>query len=72
MVKIRTNVLIVGLATKVATLAFFLGIVWHFHNLKKEEKVRAEAWKGWRKAMMAVYISSALIIVSFELPMIRR
>jgi hypothetical protein len=62
-VKIGTDVLIVGLAVQVATFALFMGIVGKFHALTGSE-VREEAGGGWRKVLMAVYISSGLIIVS--------
>lgn len=62
--KIGTNVLIVGLATQVVTFAFFVGIVGRFHQLTREGDVRVDAGRGWRWVLKAVYVSSALIIVS--------
>jgi len=62
-VDIGTNVLIVGLATQVATFAFFMAIVGRFHQLTRSG-VRDGCGDGWRQVLMAVYISSVLIIVS--------
>jgi hypothetical protein len=62
-VKIGTDVLIVGLAVQVATFALFMGIVGRFHALTTGG-VREEAGSGWEKVLKAVYVSSALIIVS--------
>jgi hypothetical protein len=63
-VKIGTDVLIVGLATQVVTFAFFVGIVGRFHHLTRQGEVKDDAGRGWRLVLKAVYISSALIIVS--------
>lgn len=57
------NVLIAGLATQLATFMFFVGILRRFHQLANIEG-RADAPKGWRKVLLAVYVSSALVIVS--------
>jgi hypothetical protein len=64
-VHIGTNVLIVGLATQVATFIFFVAIVIRFHQFTREVGgVREDAGRGWKPVLHAVYISSALIIVS--------
>jgi hypothetical protein len=63
-VTIGTDVLIVGLATQVITLAFFLGIVRKFHALTKRAGVRGNAGQGWKTVLRTVYISSMLISVS--------
>jgi len=62
-VKIGTDVLIVGLAVQVATFALFMGIVGKFHSLTVRG-VKEDAGYGWRRVLKAVYVSSALIIVS--------
>ena len=62
--KIGTDILIVGLATQVMTFAFFLVIVATFHAVTRSGKMRPDAGEGWKKVLMAVYISSTLIIVS--------
>jgi hypothetical protein len=62
-VTIGTDVLIAGLATQVATFAFFMTIIIKFHLMAKAA-VRLDAGNAWRKMLFAVYFSSALIIVS--------
>lgn len=64
--KIGTDVLIVGLATQVVTFAFFVGIVGRFHRLTQQGEVKDDAGRGWRLVLKAVYISSALIIVTSQ------
>ncbi len=57
--------LITGLAMQLATFAFFFAIVAQFHMLTRGvEGVREGAGNGWRKVLLAVYVSSGLIIVS--------
>ena len=65
--KIGTDVLIVGLATQVVTFLFFVSIVGRFHQLTRAGEVRVDEGNGWRLVLKAVYISSALIIVSWIL-----
>jgi hypothetical protein len=60
---IGTDVLIAGLATQVATFAFFMAIVVRFHVLTRRER-DVQAGEKWRKILFAVYVSSILIIVS--------
>lgn len=64
---IGTDVLIVGLATQVATFVFFVAIVTQFHRFTQTAGgVREDAGEGWKQVLYAVYISSALIIVSLK------
>lgn len=55
--------LIAGLATQLAAFTFFVGVLRRFHQLANTEG-RADAPRGWRKVLLAVYVSSGLIIVS--------
>lgn len=64
-VQIGENVLIAGLAMQLATFSFFLAIVAKFHMLTLGgEGVSDTAGDGWKRVLMAVYISSSMIIVS--------
>jgi RTA1 like protein len=65
-VTIGTDVLIAGLATQVATFAFFMAIIVRFHVLTRRER-DVKAGEKWRKMLFAIYVSSILIIVG-ELP----
>ncbi|KAL5350220.1 hypothetical protein ACLOAV_005258 [Pseudogymnoascus australis] len=56
------NVLIAGLATQLAAFTFFVGVLRRFHQLANTEG-RADAPRGWRKVLLAVYVSSGLIII---------
>lgn len=71
MLTVGTNVLIMGLATQVATFAFFMAIVRRFHLITREGAVKPEAGDGWGRVLKAVYISSVLIIVSPALRFVR-
>jgi hypothetical protein len=66
-VDIGTNVLIAGLAIQVLTFAFFIAIVFRFHQLTKTVELREGAGDGLKPVLKAIYISSALIIVSENL-----
>jgi hypothetical protein len=62
---IGTNILIAGLSTQVATFAFFFAIVVKFHRLTMHDGIKRSApGDRWRKVLIAVYISSGLIVVS--------
>lgn len=61
--KIGTNVLIGGLSTQVATFLWFLAIVFRFWQHTKSE-VRCDAPPGWSRVLQAIWLSSALILVS--------
>ncbi|KAE8441896.1 hypothetical protein EG329_004202 [Mollisiaceae sp. DMI_Dod_QoI] len=61
--KVGTDTLITGLAIQVVTFGFFLAIVGKFHMLTRAGGVRNDAGHGWKKVLMAVYISSILIII---------
>jgi hypothetical protein len=63
MATVGQDTLIVGLATQLATFLFFMAILRRFHQLANTER-RANPPKGWRKVLLAVYVSSVLIIVS--------
>ena len=64
-VKIGEDVLIAGLALQLATFTFFFAIVAQFHMLTRGvEGIREGAGNGWRRILLAVYVSSGLIIVS--------
>ncbi|KAH8819843.1 RTA1 like protein-domain-containing protein [Xylogone sp. PMI_703] len=62
-VTVGEDVLIVGLASQVATFIFFLAIVSRFHRLTKVETIRDDQAGGWRVVLKAVYISSTLILI---------
>ena len=65
--KIGVDVLMVGLAVQLATFLVFFLIVGKFHRLvrgaKGIENVRAEAGEGWKRVLLAVEVSSGLIVV---------
>jgi len=63
-VEAGTNVLIVGLAIQLVTFIFFMAIMRRFHQVTKKGEMREHIGEGWKKILVAVYISSMLIIVS--------
>ncbi|KAM5348780.1 hypothetical protein ACJ41O_008603 [Fusarium nematophilum] len=62
MEKIGRNVLIGGLAFQLVAFSFFLCVFRRFHILANRMAVD-DAPKGWQKVVLAVYVSSSLIMV---------
>lgn len=60
--EIGENVMVAGLAMQLTTFSFFFLILLKFHLLTRNG-VSDAAGSGWRKILMAVYISSGMIIV---------
>ncbi len=56
-------VLIGGLALQAVAFSFYLAILTRFYFLAKRY-ARVEAPLGWQKVVMAVYVSSVMILVS--------
>lgn len=63
MERIGVKVLIVGLAFQLAAFSLFLCVFRRFHVLALRMAVE-DAPRGWQKVVLAVYISSILIMVS--------
>lgn len=63
MERIGRNVLIGGLAFQLVAFSLFLCVFRRFHVLANRHAV-GNAPQGWRKIVLAVYISSGLIMVS--------
>ncbi|KAE9363313.1 RTA1 like protein [Stipitochalara longipes BDJ] len=62
-VKIGVDVLMAGLGVQLATILFFCCVVRRFHVLTRRGHVISSAGEGWRKILMAVYVSSGLIVI---------
>lgn len=66
--KIGVDVLMVGLGVQLATILFFCSVVGRFHRHTRGGYINASAGEGWRHMLIAVYVSSGLIVVSFLKP----
>jgi hypothetical protein len=65
---IGVNVLIVGLATQLATMLVFLGILARFSKrTSRKDKVRQDAPVEWKNVFVSVIVSCVLILVRFSL-----
>jgi hypothetical protein len=69
--KIGTDVLIAGLGSQVATFVVFLAVFIRFHQLARHSAVET-APRHWQKLVVAVYISSFLILVGVSYAKRRR
>ena len=56
--------LIAGLAIQVATFFFFMAIMGKFYQLTRSGEIRGGIGEDWKKVLISVSISSALIMVS--------
>jgi hypothetical protein len=65
--QVGVYILIGGLCLQAVAFGFFLGILGRFHYLAKRKGVVAEdAPVGWEKVVVAVYVSSVLIMVCVQ------
>ncbi|CAO2658737.1 Nn.00g064600.m01.CDS01 [Neocucurbitaria sp. VM-36] len=62
--KVGTNIIIGGLALQVGAFTWFLSIVARFWRVScVGGEVRSDAPRGWRKVLMAICVSSSLILI---------
>lgn len=60
---IGVKILIGGLGLQAVAFSFFLAIFSRFYYLAKKGRVAEDAPRGWERVVVAVYISSLLILV---------
>lgn len=65
--RIGSSILIAGLSFQLVAFSLFLCALVRFHVVANRESC-ASAPAGWRKLVLAIYISSALIVVRKPLP----